>query len=295
LFAERGVGIKPEQELTVFELWQWCIPKELNAGITLGKFIKRIKLAYSKTTFGGILPRGSVEVLPDFEQDDAVEIDGSGLISREALNKVWIAYRRVEIAQKTSPDQDSDLSNETCPWTGFQGRLGGFKGMWLLDEALGEGIKVQCRTSQHKYNLPQKCIVSAEDEAVVGRYDAMYDTFEVCSWDKKPVQGTVNTRLIQMLSEAGVDEEFFMKHVDESTEWLNCLSEDPGRLVEHLKYRAAVMADEPKEATNLENTDSSFVFKLALSRVDPTEPILAERCERLVRKEFQKMRSKVRL
>jgi hypothetical protein len=70
--------------------------------------------------------------------------------------------------------------------------------------------------------------------------------------------------------------------MDESTEWLNCLSEDPGRLVEYLKDRAAMMADKSKVATNLENTYSSFIIKLALSRVDPLEPILAERRERLV-------------
>jgi hypothetical protein len=69
-----------------------------------------------------------------------------------------------------------------------------------------KGLKVQCRRIQRKSKLPQKCLVSAEDEAVIERYDAMYNTYEVCSWDKKLVQGTVNARLIQILSKAGVSE-----------------------------------------------------------------------------------------
>jgi hypothetical protein len=36
LFAESGVGIKSEDEFSVAQLWEWCIPETLNPDITVG-------------------------------------------------------------------------------------------------------------------------------------------------------------------------------------------------------------------------------------------------------------------
>jgi len=79
-----------------------------------------------------------------------VEIDGSGLISRKALDQIWKAYNE---HHKTTSYEKS------CPYTGFQGRLGGFKGTWILDESLGETVVVHCRESQLKVRAIMESIV----------------------------------------------------------------------------------------------------------------------------------------
>ena len=104
--------------------------------------------------------------------------DGCGLMSRNALNEIWKHY-----------------SNEStlCPHSSFQGRIGGFKGMWVLDDSL-EGIQIKCRTSQLKFNVPMKSLTNASASTFRSAYDhlqsdPMYDTVEVNSWDEKAEKG----------------------------------------------------------------------------------------------------------
>jgi hypothetical protein len=291
-FAEKGVGIKPEEEIEIDDVWEWCIPKALNPNITIGKFMKRLKISFSNVTSAGPLPEASVELIPDFDgKGNVKEIDGNGLISREALNFVWREYCRNEKSKKSSTNQISS-EKMSCPYTGFQGRLGGFRGQWVLDEALGSGVRFHCRISQYKYRLPQRCLKSELKEIDFDHYDSLYDTIEVNSWDTKPIPGSLNSRLIQLLEEAGVPEELFLKCADEATKWLSSLAEDPDLLVTHLKERQAVSAERLTGET--ENNDTSFVFGMSLAKVDPSEPIFAERRDRLVRKAFKQMQSKVR-
>jgi hypothetical protein len=208
---------------------------------------------------------------------------------------VWTEYCEAEQSQKLPADQELDfLEKSKCPYTGFQGRLGGFKGAWVLDESLGEGIKMQVRPSQHKYKLPQKCLVSLSDEEILQGSDPLYDTVEVCSWDKPPLPSTLNTRLVQMLEEAGVPEELFLKFVDASSNWLSSLSKNPDSLLRILADRRGTMSDRQHEmVSDPDNTDSNFVFRASLANIDPNEPVLVEKRNRLVRKEFERMRLKV--
>jgi hypothetical protein len=290
LFAESGVGIEVEQELSVEQLRDWCIPRALNPDITIGKFMKRLKLSLSKVTSSGILPKASVELLSDFGGVGKIqEIDGCGLVSRGGLNFLWKVY-----SQKSLSDQKMDVVDEECPYTGFQGRLGGFKGAWILDEALGDGIRFQCRTSQYKYRLHQKCLVSTMDSDDSDFYDPEHDIMEVCSWDKKPQAGALNARLIQMLEAGGVPYEHFEKYADAATKRLTELSNDSDALVAHLRERQATLADrQDKDAVETENMDSTLVFDMSVSRVDPSEYVFLKKRTRLVTKEFKQMRKKV--
>jgi hypothetical protein len=268
--------------------------------MTVGKFMKRLKLSFSKITSAGALPEGSVELLPDFgDTGDVQEIDGCGLISKEGLYFVWREYCQNRKQHTSSSHQETDDADEVCPYTGFQGRLGGFKGTWQLDESLGEGIGLQCRSSQYKYRLPQKCLLSSLEDGDCcdfGSYDPEYDTIEVCSWDAEPQPGRLNTRLIQILETGGVPNEHFLKCGDDATKQLSVLSENPDLLLNHLKERQASMTYRQDEGAvgKAENTDSSFVFRMGLAKVDPNDPVFLERRRRLVRKEFEHMRKKVK-
>jgi hypothetical protein len=295
LFAESGMGISSEDERSVAQLWEWCIPQALNPDITVGKFMKRLKLSFSKVTPAGVLPEGSVELLPDFGVVGEVqEIDGCGLISKEGLYFVWREYCQRHTPSSNEETTDAD---EVCPNTGFQGRLGGFKGTWQLDESLGEGIRLQCRSSQSKYRLPQKCLPSSLEGGDFASYDPEYDTIEVCSWDKKPQSSTLNTRVIQMLEAGGVPDEHLLKCADYATRHLSALSDNPDLLIKLLKKRQTGMTYRQDEGAveKAENSDSAFVFRMGVEKVDHNDPVFLQRRKRLVRKEFEQMRKKVNI
>ena len=107
LFAVSGQGIK---EIDVESARDRCIPTKMNPDMSLGKWIKRMKLSFSTTTATCVLPPKSVSLLQDFEKAGIAEIDGAGLISSEALKAVCDAYTK---------EKDKKCGS------GFQGRLAG--------------------------------------------------------------------------------------------------------------------------------------------------------------------------
>lgn len=164
LFAEKGLGIT--KEITVEYVREWCIPISYNAGLTLAKELKRIKLAFSKTTQSYTLPANSLEIIPDIISKTGTKMtDGCGLISQDCLNYIWVAY-----CLATGKTGDS-----LCPFSSFQGRIGGYKGVWVLDDSLSN-VKILCRTSQLKFHLPMES-------------DDMYSTVDINSWDEKAEKG----------------------------------------------------------------------------------------------------------
>ena len=173
LFAECGFGIT--EEMSAEQVLDWCIPRELNPGLTIAKELKRMKLSFSKTIPSYVLPENSVELIEDiFGESGSLMTDGAGLISRAALNEVWKCHT-------------ASRGSTLCPASSFQGRVGGFKGMWVLDDSLA-GIQIQCRGSQLKFNVPMKSLVSTSDDRGM-KGDSMYDTMEVISWDAKAEKG----------------------------------------------------------------------------------------------------------
>ena len=111
LFAVSGQGI---EKVSVREARSHCIPFENNINLSLGKWVKRMKLNFSTTTATCILPPDCVELIRDFEDDGVAQIDGAGLISSTALQAIWDGYKekRKKIVS-------------ICPFSGFQGRLAG--------------------------------------------------------------------------------------------------------------------------------------------------------------------------
>jgi RNA dependent RNA polymerase len=111
LFAEYGCGIATEDECTIEKAQSKCIPLECNPTLTMGQMMKRMKLSFSSTTVGCKLPPGSVELLPEDDQN----IDGAGLISRKAMDAVWSGYKQ---------NVGNQHFSSQCP-SSFQGRLAG--------------------------------------------------------------------------------------------------------------------------------------------------------------------------
>jgi ribonuclease HI len=145
LFAESGVGI--ENDVSVTEVASCCIPPALNPQLSLTKYMKRMQLNFTGSIPSLVLAEGELEAIDDIcGFDDNIMTDGCGLISSEALDQVWITY--CDNLEQRKRDLGRSVQSECIRRpTSFQGRIGGIKGMFVLDSSL-EGVKVQYRPSQ---------------------------------------------------------------------------------------------------------------------------------------------------
>ena len=200
-------------------------------------------------------------------------------------------------------DNSELLGKNICPYSGFQGRIGGIKGCWVVDDALKD-IRVQCRPSQVKYRLYQKSVVRSTspnpnednekqqklEEVELEKFnDPAYDTVEICSWDVKPSPATFNTRLVQSLEAAGLGERFFLECVENAAKELSKLRDDNSAFLNMLKVRQS-----EKVTHETENRDGGSLYRMLHSKVNECEPILTERKRRYIMKDFAKIHEKVR-
>lgn len=175
--------------------------------MTIQKLTKRMKLLFSTTVPTAVFASEAIKILPDFEVGGFDEIDGCGLISKRALNMVWREYQEKNFVPKEKQTME-------CRYSGFQGRLGGFKGTWVLDPSL-EGIQVQCRKSQEKFKTNEAFLEKQISQRTDDAFESCRDTssiMEVCSWDKWSTT-TLNHQVIQRLEDCGVPWDFFEKHI----------------------------------------------------------------------------------
>ena len=149
LFAESGRGINKSDEMSVSEFVSSCIPPSLNPNLSVTKYMKRMKLSFTSTVPSLVLKPGELEAIPDIHGVNGCMTDGCGLISRDALNEVWAQYTRNDEERRMilNPEIKRPETNILCPYSSFQGRIGGLKGMFVLDGSL-EGFKIQYRQSQ---------------------------------------------------------------------------------------------------------------------------------------------------
>lgn len=253
LFAESGLGITPSEENTVEQIDDWCIPAKINEGLSVSKKVKRMKLSFSTTKFGGILPHDALSRVPDIIAKcngvDVVMTDGCGLISRDGINYVWSKYVEYLSTRQwiSGSSQDDDRTgskySEVCPYTSFQGRIGSLKGMWVLDESLGKGIKVLYRDSQKKYNLPMKSLISHQESigtiTSFANYDESYDGVDIIGWDSRPKAATLSIRIVQILESRGVPIQYFKSIASTSVGWLDEIMKGRyGKLIKFVKAHA---------------------------------------------------------
>jgi len=330
LFAERGMGIGKADEIKVDEVRQWCLPLALNIDppLTIGKELKRFKLNFSKTTASNIIPPNSLRVVDDIEDNFGnIRTDGCGLLSRDALDHIWSGYKATKTAQDQSFQainngnrnednttntyefsltdvgmeseiEDEECSEETaCEFTSVQGRIGGFKGMWVLDENLGDtgdGIKIICRKSQLKYNLPMKSLIDKTNLHGSVKYDEMYDTFDVCKWDDKLKDGHLSIRHVQILESRGLPMQRFKSIAERSVKRLFSSFDDQRELFFHLgKKRAAALATK-KDDTNNEDSFMEQLYSMACVSLDRNEPVFKKNLYSMILSDTKLLREKAK-
>lgn len=287
LFAEEGVGIN--RLISVDEVRDWCIPLKLNPEITLEKHHKRMKLSFSKTTPSGRLPAQCLEMICDIinnddNGNDGDEMtDGCGLVSGEALDYIWKEYARTHSNEREE--------NEGCPFTSFQGRIGSFKGVWVLDKSL-DGIRIQCRKSQQKYSVPMQSLKNPEngDLDIEMKVNDAYDTVDVCSWDEKPENGFLNIRLVQILEDRGVELDTLLSFVNDGLKWIEDMRADPAALFDHLKKRQAAIVKQDRDE---ESHDTKLLFRMEGVNCNKNEPVYSKKLNAVIHKEADRMKRKV--
>ena len=230
-FAEQGLGISKADEIHVNEVREQCIPRSMNAKLTQSQEDEIMLLNMKNSFYGGILPPGSVEVVKDIDDSSGVNTGtrSCGLVSWSMLNYIWNKYKNglekgKKLAEKKVVNDVSEVDESNgqewhrvkCP-SSFQGQVGGFFGMWVLDDALGDDMKLICRKSQMKYIVPMKCCTNLTyNDDVHTKYDAFHETMNIMSWGGEPRLGQLNPRMIQLLEHKGVESSILVKHVKKS-------------------------------------------------------------------------------
>eukprot|EP00588_Corethron_pennatum_P026750 CAMPEP_0194318286 /NCGR_PEP_ID=MMETSP0171-20130528/14907_1 /TAXON_ID=218684 /ORGANISM="Corethron pennatum, Strain L29A3" /LENGTH=1087 /DNA_ID=CAMNT_0039075149 /DNA_START=655 /DNA_END=3915 /DNA_ORIENTATION=+ len=300
-FAVSGAGINTSEEISIETITDWCIPKQFNPGLTVGKRDKRIKLSFSQTTPGGKLPRGSLRKINDIISNDGeIMTDGCGLISLEALNFIWktfssYKYKHDKLLNPSVPSnkinsdaEDEIVEEEECPCSQFQGRIGGLKGMWVLDPSL-DGFQVLFRDSQVKYHLPMEsmenlsCTITMNNSAF---YDELYDTVDIKEFDDSPIRNKkafLNKRAIQILEHRRVPDEYLMERVEKGIhDPISTYSGD---------YISDLIRDLNKKDARKTNP---VLWKMCAIEVDKDEPYFAKKRVNALKKELETIEKKAR-
>lgn len=219
LFAVRGEGIKPENVCEVEELLNWhipLVPKNLDS--TVSKLWSRISLGLTKTaatvefTTDQICPHPHSPRLPgdpytpdpnvrnivEGEEGEVMD-DGCSFASPAVFRKI-----QEQLGLKEAP-------------TAVQGRLGGAKGLWIVDpialKEVSQGKRdpnemwIRVNESQAKYQEHQASDV-----------DRAWTTFDLAWYSHPPKPADVNLQLLAVLDHRGVPFEPLRGLVDEHLE-----------------------------------------------------------------------------
>jgi len=205
LFAVRGEGIKPEDECEVEELLNWhipLVPKNMNS--TVPKLWSRVSLGLTKTSATVVFttdqicpdphnprfPGDPYTPDPDVRNivgDEKGEImdDGCSFASPAVFRKI-----QEQLGLKEAP-------------TAVQGRLGGAKGLWIVDpvalKEVSQGKRdpnelwIRVNESQAKYQEHQ-----------ASELDPAWTTLDLASFSHPPKPANVNLQLLAVLDHRGV-------------------------------------------------------------------------------------------
>lgn len=258
-FAVRGVGIgdslsdqemntlgfkksdkKIRQEMDVEELLQWHIPLNGNLDMSIPKFWSRISLGwYSGVVFkqastNSVNLQGFSTSTPtitfELAQIEYVDdiISNIGEVMNDGCSVVSPAVMQI-VRQK--------LGLLETP-TAVQARLGGAKGVWMLDPAIdlgSEKVYIKVTKSQSKY------------KGYSGDADWARLTLDVLTTSHDPTPATINIQLIPILEDRGVPfetlRELLEEHLERDLEELFCIIDEPSELRRWMYDRGNVGKD----------------------------------------------------
>ncbi|KAG0643041.1 RNA dependent RNA polymerase-domain-containing protein [Tuber brumale] len=214
----RGLDKKIRREMSADELLLWHIPLEGNEHVTIPKFWSRISLGFSTAVPSFKFEPSQVEIVPDMKST-AGEImnDGCSVVSPRVMQEI----RRILDLHETP--------------TAVQARLGGAKGVWMIDPSIGwssDEIFIKVTASQLKYSG------YADDQ------DWARMTLDILHTSHEPRPATINTQLIPILENRGVPfqalKELIEEHLEEDLDELFQVIDKPVELRKWIYDRGSV-------------------------------------------------------
>lgn len=199
MFAERGfdiLGSRPinldvadirlkgrHQQMTILDLTEWHMPLDANSHSKDLKLFSRWAIGFSKTTATIAVRQHEFQYLPD-EPGKPVMNDGCALMSLPLANAIWAAY-----------------GGEGKVPSAVQGRIGGAKGLWLVDynnkykNVSERDFWIEISDSQLKIKPHPRDRTNT---------DAHQRTFEVLKYAKSAIKSRLNMQLVTILEDRGV-------------------------------------------------------------------------------------------
>ncbi|KAI9878540.1 MAG: hypothetical protein M1830_000594 [Pleopsidium flavum] len=208
--ARRDEAINTHAPMDISELWDWFCPREQNKKQTYCKMFSRMALGLSKTHPTVVFRPSEIRRIPDTladlmtterggqKQNRMVMNDGCARISRAA------AWAIAEI-----------LGIDAHVPSAFQGRIGGAKGLWMIDieeehflqkESGDRDFWIEVTDSQLKFEPHSIDLTSPDPDRV---------TFEVHSWSKPLAPASLNFQLLPILEDRGVPRSILAKLLQE--------------------------------------------------------------------------------
>lgn len=232
LFAEDGGDFRKESQvgeldprkrnhfsMTVESLIEWFMPASENKNQMSLKFFARLSLGLTSTS-----PTIEFKPVEVIRSDDA-RADGPAIrkldLERSEEKKARInphrskspvmndGCARISKAAALGIAQKLNLSQAPCV---FQGRIGGAKGVWMVD-ALGETLPQHSRGYWIEITDSQLKFEGHPTDKLFP--DPARLTFEVHSWARTLVPASLNFQLIPILLDRGVPEEVFVHLLEE--------------------------------------------------------------------------------
>ena len=231
-FAENGDDFRKEGQtgeldprkpnhppMSVKSLIDWFMPASENKGQISLKFFARLSLGLTSTS-------------------PTIEFRPSEIIRSDDARADCPAVRRLELKRSEEkranikpPDSAAPIMNDGCGRISkaaalgvaqklnlsqvpcaFQGRIGGAKGVWIVD-SLGETLPQNSRGYWIEITDAQLKFEGHPTDRVFP--DPARMTFEVHSWAKTPVPASLNFQLIPILLDRGVPRDVFMTLLEE--------------------------------------------------------------------------------
>lgn len=196
LFAEYGCGISQQRlcdlrnvdlaapfRISVEDMMWWHMPLDHDLESTDLKLFSRINLGLSKTTPTLALQPHEFIYEPD-DPTKPVMNDGCALMSYGYAKAIWKAYGGSGVAPSA-----------------FQGRIGGAKGLWLVDytdkhdKVSDRGYWIEISDSQLKIKPHPRDRPDSDD---------FQRTFELLKYSSNATEGHLNNQLINILDDRGV-------------------------------------------------------------------------------------------
>lgn len=191
--------INSHSPMDISDLWDWFCPREQNKHMTYCKMFSRMALGLSRTIPTLVFSPSQIRRIPDVLAEVPTSTLRGPKEERKVMNDGCARISRVA-AQAIAEMLGIDSKVPSA----FQGRIGGAKGLWMVDVeeeyfnprlSREQEFWIEISESQEKFK-PHPVDFTAPDPDRI--------TFEVHAWSKPLTSAVLNFQLLPILESQGV-------------------------------------------------------------------------------------------